>query len=137
MRSARNVRMWETRVWCVWQRRRRLQWTATKRALPPPTTVLTTTVPTASIFLIAGGSSEAVLGPRTDHATPGPPALVLRHACVGVTGGRVPLHRRKAAAAPGPGWGNLSETCGTTDGRRTDGRMERRRADRTSCHRPG
>jgi len=101
------------------QRRSRLYGGCNKRALPPRTT----TVLTSATLLIAGGSSEAVLGPRTDHATPGPSALVLRHACVGVTGGRVPLHRRKVAAAPGPGWGNLS---GTTV---SDGRMDGRRAD--------
>lgn len=48
--------------------------------------------------LVAGVSSEAVLGPRADHATPGPSALVHRHACVGVTGGHVPRHRRKVGA---------------------------------------
>lgn len=56
-----------------------------------------------SKLLVAGGSSEAVLGPRADHATPGPSALVFRHACVGVTRGRVPQHRRKVAVALGPG----------------------------------
>lgn len=46
-------------------------------------------------LLVTGGSSEAVLGPRADHATPGPSALVHRHACVGVTGRHVPRNRRK------------------------------------------
>lgn len=91
-----------------------------ERSLPPsPTTTATT-----AVFLIAGGSSEAVLGPRADHATPGPSALVLRHACVGVTGGRVPRHRRKVVAAPGPGWGYSSGTCGKTSRERTDGQTD-------------
>lgn len=56
---------------------------------------------TLSRLLVAGGSSEAVLGPHADHATPGPSALVLRHACVGVTGVRVPQHCQKVVAAAG------------------------------------
>lgn len=70
--------------------------------------------PSASL-LVVGGSSEAVLGPRAGHATPGPSALVLRHACVGGTGGRVPQHRRKVAAAPGPGCANSGGARGTAD----------------------
>lgn len=64
-------------------------------------------------LLVAGESSEAVLGPHADHATPGPSALVLRHACVGVTRGRVPRHGRKVAAAPGPGCDNSGGARGT------------------------
>lgn len=78
-------------------------------------------------LLVAGGSSEAVLGPRADHATPGPSALVLRHACVGVTGGRVPRNRRKVAVAPGPG-------CDDSGGPRGNGcRRLRRGRPRTAA----
>lgn len=52
-------------------------------------------------LLVAGGSSEAVPGPRADHATPGPSAPVLRHACVGVTGTSVPRHVREVSVGRG------------------------------------
>lgn len=80
---------------------------------PPPTVSTAAACHQHSEFLVAGGSSEAVLGPRAGHATPGPSALVLRHACVGVTGGRVPRHRRKVAAASGPGCANSGGPRGT------------------------